>query len=1062
MSKMTTIAAFACFIGISLLFSSGSLKGQTQAEFDNGIPSFKELTPTKSVQVNQTTNNAYYTRGNIVTHPGEGSGGADFFYAYDDGYGRNCNLASPDEAHHLCVVYIPEGNVEIDHVVLYAYQQGSSTTSTITSASMRVFDGNPTEGIIDPFWGNLSTDIMETTYWSGCYYGDNFSSTDRPIMIVKVNTPGLVIPEPGTYYFNFGFTGSNTSGPWCPPIGAGDDVSYWNDEWLHQGFAFPIDIYANNSCETPTHISTTIEDLSATIEFESESNLANIEYGPKGFVLGAGTQMQNVSSPVTIDNLLELSEYDVFIQSICGEETGYWSLLTQFNTICTGNSCGVTFNLYDSYGDGWNGAKINIYQNDIFYKSMTISSGSSYLETLELCNGSQIEVEFIRGSWVGECGLDIIDEESGDVLFSFEPGDNPSEGLLISFFNDCSNCQRPKNFQAYDIGATDCMLSWDSYNPNQQWIIEYGEEGFAPGSGTIEIASGVPFNLQGLIDNQDYDIYVKAICSEEESFWSEKITISTTCLNSCNLIFNLYDSYGDGWHNNEIRVFEDGELIKTLNFRSGSSLSDTLLICEGNEIELYFQNGDWSHECGFSVLSENSGEILYSFEVGDDPSSGLLTSFIQNCSSCITPFNVQFEQIGTTSVNLSWELDNIVTNTEIVCVEAGASFDEGLQFTSSGNSLVIQNLKRNTTYNVYLKSVCTDDEGFFNNFGSFTTLCAIVYNASGPAGPFCPDYNQANVSLNNSEAGIHYSLLLNNEPTETTVVGVGGFLNVGNVTVEGDYTVMATDPETGCETIMNGLYTYSTYPAIEYEIELSEDILCYNDESASIQFINVNDNYQYSIDGGENWSDNNIFENLSANEYITLIKDNQNCLHYGVQVVFNNPDQLIVSSIFKTNLSASGASDGAIIITAEGGTGSISYSIDNGQSWKSSNGFSNLPEGEYTVVVNDENGCSAFSEENPVVIEFKSGSADINKQKSILVYPNPSTGEFTVNCSGFSEEVTIQVSNAKGQVLYSNTYERLPSGDVHMPVKLENYKPGKYILQLYSGHEVQSQSLILK
>lgn len=367
MSKTTLFATLAFFIGLSLLFSSESLNGQTQAEFDNEIPSFKKLTPTKSVQVNQTPNNAYYSRGSIVTHPGEGAGGADYFYAYDTGYGRNCNLAEADEGHKACVVYIPDDNVVIDYVILYAYQQYTSTTSTITSASMRVFDENPMNDTQEPMWGDLSTNIMETSYWTGCYYGTYFSDTDRPIMAVKVNTPGLVIPTPGTYYFDFGFIGSSSSGPWCPPLGEGDDIGYYNYNWSYSELAFPIDIYANNSCETPSHISTTINELTATIEFESESNLANIEYGPKDFIQGTGILLENVSSPFTLENLLDLTEYDVYIQSICGNETGYWSLLTQFNTTCSGNSCGITFKLYDSWGDGWNNSKINIYQNDVFY-----------------------------------------------------------------------------------------------------------------------------------------------------------------------------------------------------------------------------------------------------------------------------------------------------------------------------------------------------------------------------------------------------------------------------------------------------------------------------------------------------------------------------------------------------------------------------------------------------------------------------------------------------------------------------------------------------------------------
>ncbi len=67
----------------------------------------------------------------------------------------------------------------------------------------------------------------------------------------------------------------------------------------------------------------------------------------------------------------------------------------------------------------------------------------------------------------------------------------------------------------------------------------------------------------------------------------------------------------------------------------------------------------------------------------------------------------------------------------------------------------------------------------------------------------------------------------------------------------------------------------------------------------------------------------------------------------------------ISASATKTDATCFENSDGQIVITASGGTGPYTYSIDNGNNYEISNTFSGLAQGEYRIRVKDANGCES-------------------------------------------------------------------------------------------------------
>ena len=86
--------------------------------------------------------------------------------------------------------------------------------------------------------------------------------------------------------------------------------------------------------------------------------------------------------------------------------------------------------------------------------------------------------------------------------------------------------------------------------------------------------------------------------------------------NTCNVIFDLVDSYGDGWNGNQLVVsFSDGTPTQNLTISSGASASYTLEIGRGVHVTLGWINGQYSYECSFTVKYEN-GDQIYSGGAG--------------------------------------------------------------------------------------------------------------------------------------------------------------------------------------------------------------------------------------------------------------------------------------------------------------------------------------------------------------------------------------------------------------------------------------------------------------
>ena len=204
---------------------------------------------------------------------------------------------------------------------------------------------------------------------------------------------------------------------------------------------------------------------------------------------------------------------------------------------------------------------------------------------------------------------------------------------------------------------------------------------------------------------------------------------------------------------------------------------------------------------------------------------------------------------------------------------------------------------------------------------------------------------------------------------------------------------------------------------------------CYGSSNGSLTVIATGGNgaLQYSNNAGSTWQSSNVFNNLSAGFYNIWVKDASGCtvIYPGNSVVLSQPNPV---SIFvnKVDASCNGTSTGRIDIFAGGGSGNLTYSVDNGATFQPSSIFANLAAGNYDILVQDAAGCSYPFLGNPVTISEPapvSGSAT-STNASCATSAN---GSITVSAAGGTSPYKYSLNN--GPFFPNSTFTAVGSGN---------------------------------
>ena len=520
-------------------------------------------------------------------------------------------------------------------------------------------------------------------------------------------------------------------------------IFYWANEDNGGDLNPPaaIDNVSVTKVANPIVATSSVSDISATSATLHGSILSHgtSDITVRGFEYGTdeGNLTEIVQSTdgtndfsVSLTNLASGTIYYYRAYATNSDDTGYGEILT-FNTkICPDeNMCGISYELADSYGDGWNGCAINVVdvETEIVIATLTIDNGSSATGTLEICDGREIIFEWVNGSYPDETSYQIFDANE-DVIFS------GTDALLesIPYTMSCPSCRIVTNFTIANITNESATISWTEQGTATSWELIVSEteldDDALEVSAPTAILTDPYYSAIGLTSITQYYVYVRSVCSDDDkSRWKKRAFVTTVCAPEymCGISYELASEISIGWSGGAINIIDvESEIaIATLTIDQGYSATGIVDVCDGKEIRIDYTAGRYPDFVSYNIFDAN-GDVIDSYYGLDSPTSHSQL-YTVSCPTCRPVKNIRATEITTESATIRWTDYGTAESWEIIVsdeeIDGNALDGNSAIVQSADSSFVATGLTSSTNYYVYVHALCLgNDESQWRSY-SFTT-----------------------------------------------------------------------------------------------------------------------------------------------------------------------------------------------------------------------------------------------------------------------------------------------------------------------------------------------------
>lgn len=313
------------------------------------------------------------------------------------------------------------------------------------------------------------------------------------------------------------------------------------------------------ACDVVTNLSTSDATInSATLNWESEGNAFELEYGAVGFVVGEGILISNITTTsYALSNLEENSTYEFYVRKVCGNENSIWTGPHRFYTgYCTpvgsteryivnftteGGYVNInnTTNTSTGYGDYTSMIVAQSPGEEITLKITPTSGTHFFYVWVDLNNDFDFNDEgetivattSYSGNYtsafiipadlpLGSYRLRIANSFSGAITSSCGPASSGEFEDYTLEIIDIPACSPPTELNASVNSFTSVELSWTG--EGNAYDIQWGEKGFTLGEGTlVENHTSTSYTLSNLDEETAYQFYVRLDCGNNSvSYWT--------------------------------------------------------------------------------------------------------------------------------------------------------------------------------------------------------------------------------------------------------------------------------------------------------------------------------------------------------------------------------------------------------------------------------------------------------------------------------------------------------------------------------------------------------------
>ena len=125
--------------------------------------------------------------------------------------------------------------------------------------------------------------------------------------------------------------------------------------------------------------------------------------------------------------------------------------------------------MQDTYGDGWNGASVDVNVNGNPTTSFGFTNGFSSSDSLFTLTGDVVEFNFVSGDWDTEISFQIYDPSGDTILNIFPFTNNDGNDTILGTDTSNSTCSPQNVSVTFSVDMNNTTLSFNTPEINGDW-----------------------------------------------------------------------------------------------------------------------------------------------------------------------------------------------------------------------------------------------------------------------------------------------------------------------------------------------------------------------------------------------------------------------------------------------------------------------------------------------------------------------------------------------------------------------------------------------------------------